>query len=294
MDYLGLQIKLSPDATLVTKRNSRALPRKCVALLPLLALPLISMAQESSRPTPTPAIALSDKAVIRLARDAYYSLVNRGLAKFQVTVAPDWKKYVAEVTAAQSGPTPDAQKVAQMEEIQFLAAVNEEGEIRVKPFRSGGGDIDPSLAQVTDGMKQMIQGFYTTWLPLVFSNPFPDPDVSYTLKRESEKYHVLTKDGETSSDIVLDKNYLATEMAVDMPKMKVKIVPSYEKTDKGLLLTGIDSDINSGQIKVYVSIDYKEVQGFKLPSHVSYKVPFANKPGQTITVEAWFLHYQLN
>lgn len=189
---------------------------------------------------------------------------------------------------------PDPQKIAQLEEVQYSISVNGDGTVIVKPFRSGGGEIDPALDQPVNGMKQMLQGFYTTWLPMVFANPFPDPEAPYSIKRDPERYRILSKDGETAAEIVVDKKYLATEMTVDTPQLKVKMMPTYLKTDEGLLLTSIDSELNGGQMKVYVAIDYKAVQGYQLPDHVLYKVPLTGKPGEMVTVEAWFVHYQLN
>jgi len=270
------------------------LPAAALALLIPSSL-LVCLGQSAHPSASAPPAALSDKEIIRRTRAAYYSLSELGLSKFQVTAAPEWKKYIAEVMPTQHGSTqPDAQKIAQMEEVQYSVSVSGEGTVTVKPFRSGGGEIDPALDQTVDGMRQMLQGFYTTWLPMVFTNPFPDPEAPYSIKREQEKYRVLTQNGDSAAEIVLDKNYLATEMTVDTPQFKVKIAPVYQKTAKGLLLTSIDSEINGGQMKVYVSIDYKAVQGFELPDHVLYKVPMADKPGSMITVESWFVHYQLN
>jgi type II secretory pathway pseudopilin PulG len=79
----------------------------------------------------------------------------------------------------------------------------------------------------------------------------------------------------------LDKNAVVQKALEDNYTLNV---------DRGLLLmTGFD-DINSGSQKVSVQIQYQTIEGFQLPSKVSYVV---TSSGQTVPMDMYFAKYQL-
>lgn len=79
-------------------------------------------------------------------------------------------------------------------------------------------------------------------------------------------------------------------MRVTSTGSKIIMLPKFERTAKGLLLTDIDSDINDGQQKVLLGITYQNLQGLNLPGHVSFKVTL---PDQVVMIEATFSKYQI-
>jgi hypothetical protein len=234
------------------------------------------------------AFAADAKEAIKNARGAYYSLKSQGLKTFQCEVTPDWRKFLENTDKKPLSATdPRLQKFGGL---RFSVAIDEQGQSTITPFMADGSTIDPSLSQMIDGLKQMLSGFYQTWTALVLTNPFPESDSGTTLKQEGANFRLLSKDGDSDVEILLNKDYAITEMRVTSTGSKIIMLPKFERTAKGLLLTDIDSDINDGQQKVLLGITYQNLQGLNLPGHVSFKVTL---PDQVIMVEATFSKYQV-
>jgi len=235
-----------------------------------------------------PAFAADVKQVITNARGSYYALQSQGLKTFQCNAEPDWQKFLAVVNHK---PVPaDDPKLKQLKDLRFAVAINERGESTITPFMANGGSIDPSLNEMIDGFKQMLSGFYQTWTAMVLTNPFPEAYGDLTLRQEGDNVRLLGKDGSSDVEILLNKDYAITEMRVMSPGSKVIMFPKFSKTEKGFLLTDVDSDINDGQQKVQLGITYQNIQGLNLPDHASFKVTL---PDQVVAVEVAFSKYQV-
>ncbi len=84
---------------------------------------------------------------------------------------------------------------------------------------------------------------------------------------------------------------LLTTLKVTTPSTIVVMNPKYVKTDKGLLLSSVNSDINNGTQKVNFDVQYQTVEGFQLPEKVGYQVALPSS--QTVSVEMLFSKYQI-
>jgi hypothetical protein len=91
-------------------------------------------------------------------------------------------------------------------------------------------------------------------------------------------------------EVLLTKDFLLTTMKSAAPGVVILQKPRYTKTDKGLLMTAMDDDINNGSQKVNIQIQYQTVEGFQLPGKVTYQVTVS---GQTIPMEFSITKYQL-
>jgi hypothetical protein len=234
------------------------------------------------------AFAADVKEVVTNARSSYYALQTQGLKTFQCNAEPNWQKFL-EVVNKKPVPADDP-KLKLFKDLRFSVAINERGESTITPFMANGGNINPSLSEMIDGFKQMLSGFYQTWAALVLTNPFPEASAGLTLRQEGDNLRLLGKDGGSDVEILLNKDYAITEMRVTSPGSKIVMFPKFAKTEKGLLLTDVDSDINDGQQKVQLGITYRNVEGLKLPDHASFKVTL---PEQVVAVEVSFSKYQV-
>jgi hypothetical protein len=235
-----------------------------------------------------PAFAADVKQIVTNARGSYYALQSQGLKTFECNAEPNWRKFL-EVVNKKPVPADDP-KLKQLKDLRFSVAINERGESTITPFMANGGSIDPSLNAMIDGFKEMLSGFYQTWTALVLTNPFPEAYGDLTLKQEGDNMRLLGKDGGSDVEILLNKDYAIIEMRVMAPGSKVIMLPKFAKTEKGLLLTDVDSDINDGQQRVQLGITYQNVQGLNLPEHASFKVTL---PDQVVAVEVAFSKYQV-
>jgi hypothetical protein len=93
-------------------------------------------------------------------------------------------------------------------------------------------------------------------------------------------------------EFVLNKDYTLLSMKVVSGGTVVAMTPKFTKIDKGLLLTGIASDINNGAQQIAIQIQYQLIGGFQLPTHVWFRI---TAPSQApILIDMEFNKYAVN
>jgi len=232
-----------------------------------------------------PATAPDKKEIISKARESYYVLQQAGLKTFHCNAEPNWQKFFSDNFKGQA----DEQKIKAISEIQFSVAFDEHGAAELRPFRTSGQEIDKQFDQLTDGIKQMLSGFFQMWSPIVFTNPLEGDSEQASVEQHGEGYRVFTKTADAQVEIELDKNYAITSMSVSTSFMNVAMIPSFQKSAKGLLMTGLQADINKGQQQIALDIDYQDVHGFSLPAKAAFRVTLGKQP---VTLEVGFTKYE--
>ncbi len=271
---------------MATPQVSRAtLSYLLLAFAFVLAVPLAA----GQNPAQSAAAQPEKKAVLEKARQTYYILENQGVKSFQCIVQPDWKKFM-DFMAQKPTPAHDPH-LALLGPVQYSVVVDDQGNAKVTPFLATGGTPDSSLDQIVGGAQQMIAGFFQSWDSMVLSSLFaPSEDDNYTLSERPDGYHLAEKAGEQNIDLLLTKDSLLTTMKVTAPGVIILIQPKYTKIEKGLLMTGLDDDINNGSQKVNLQIQYQTVEGFQMPEKVNYQAVFTN---QKVEIEMNFTKYQI-
>lgn len=240
-------------------------------------------------PAQSAAKPLDKKTVLEKALHTYYDLETQGLKSFQCTVLPDWKKFMD--AAAQKPATGEDPRLALLLPVQYSVAVDNQGDPKITPILTTGGVPDPSVQGVIDGAQRTLLGFFQSWNSMVFTSLFSPPEEDgYTLLEQPDGYKLTEISGELNIEILLTKDFVFTTMKSTAPGVVILVKPQFTKTDKGLLMTSMDDDINNGSQKVNVQIQYQAVEGLQLPSKVSYVATFS---GQTIPLEFSFTKYEL-
>lgn len=232
---------------------------------------------------------LDKKTVLQKALQTYYILENQGLKSFQCVVQPDWKKFMD--SQAEKPGTEDP-RLPMLSPVQYSVAVDNQADPQITPIRPAGGTPDSSVDGMVAGAQRAILGFFQSWDSMVLSSLFsPSEEDSYTLSEQPDGYKLAEIAGEQHIELSLTKDFVLTTMHVTAPGVVISIYPKYTKIDKGLLLmTSFDDDINNGSQKVNVQIQYQTIEGFQLPSKVSYLVTFS---GQAVPMDLYFTKYQL-
>ena len=256
----------------------------------LLAVVFAISPAAGQTPAQPAAKPLDRKTVLEKARRTYYILEDQGLKSFQCIVQPDWKKFMD--TEEQKPANGEDPRLALLSPVYYSVAVDNQGDPKITPNRPTGGTPDSSVDQMIAGAQRSVLGFFQTWNSMVLSSLFsPSEEDSYTLSEQPDGFKLAEIAGEQHIEISLTKDYVFTLMHVTAPGVVISIYPKYTKIDKGLLLmTGFDDDINNGSQKVSVQIQYQTIEGFQLPSKVSYQVTFS---GQTVPMDLYFTKYQL-
>ena len=236
---------------------------------------------QAPAPARSPAPASATKAsILSKAAVSYYILQSRGLKSFQCDVQPNWAQIVT-----------DTDQLAAVNQVEFSAAIDDQGGVQVAAFLPGGATIDPSLSQIVGGLQQTITGFFQTWNTFVLSPLLPQPDdTAIGFSSQADGYHFGKQSQNMSVDLVVTKDALLTEMKVVMPTETVVLKPGFIPTDKGLLLISTSSDLNNGAQKVDFQLQYQEVDGFEMPVMAAYQVTL---PNQVVSINLSLTDYKI-
>jgi hypothetical protein len=232
-------------------------------------------------PTRSPAPPSAMKAaILRKAESDYYILQSQGLKAFQCSIQPNWSQVVT-----------DPAQLAAVRQVQYTAVIDAQGGVQVNPFQPNGLPIDPSLNQMVSGLQETITGFFQTWNSMVLTGMFSaDSDTQLVYSSQADGYHFSQKSANTSVDITLTKDALMTAMKVTTQSSVIAMQPAYIATDKGLLLTSMNSDIDNGKQKVNFQIQYQDVESFEMPAMAAYQVTL---PDQVVSIDMSFSAYQI-
>jgi hypothetical protein len=275
------------DTTLMNTSRMKATAVSCVLVTFAAGF---AIAAAASQPALQSAPAATDKnAILQKARQSYYVLQNEGLKSFQCVIQPNWKQLL-EYLMQKPLPANDP-KLAMLNALQYSAVIDEQGSVKLTPFRPAAANIDSSVDQVIAEGQQVVDGFFKSWIPMSVTGAFPaDQDQNYALSDQPDGYHLIQKVGDATVEMILSKEIVLTAMKVTTSTANILMLPKYSKTEKGLLLNSVDTDINKGTQVVNFQVQYKTVEGFQLPDKVSYQV---TSPSYKASFDLNFINYQL-
>jgi len=258
-----------------------------LTLIVATALAFSPVASQTS--AQTTANKTDKKEILTKARQSYYVLQNEGLKSFQCVIQPDWKQLLAYLMQK---PVPaDSPLPAKLSAVQYSAVIDEQGSVKLTPSRPAGANFDSELDQIITEGQQVVDGFFKSWVPMLVTGAFPaDQDQNYDLSDQPDGYHLVQKVGDASIELILSKEIVLTAMKVTSSTVNVLMLPKYLKTEKGLLLTGVDTDINKGTQIVNFQVQYQTIEGFQLPDKVSYQV---TSPSYKASFDLGFTHFLL-
>lgn len=261
--------------------NARQFRSLAIVLVVLGCLTLLQ-AQAPQAPaskSPAPSAPVDTKKVMAEARAAYYSLASMGFTGARCSIVPDWKKVLGEnVEAAELD-----QQVKRLDHLKFAVIVNGSGAaIVTHSIDEGADDLDPAgVKQIFDGMDQMVGGVFQTWTPFMVAGLFPADDVVSKLELVGENYKLTYKDGDSDITTMMDKNYQISEVTVLSPQLRATMRPKFEKSPKGFVLTGYDSNFKAvgdpGETNMTVKLENQDVSGFLMISKLGLKI-LGDKP----------------
>jgi len=238
--------------------------------------------QPANKPVPAPSAPLTKEELLTKADSTYYFLQNLGLQSFRCTVQPNWAQIIS-----------DQGQLALLRDVEYSAVIDDHGVETITAFRTDDAAIDASVSQIVNGVKETIEGFFESWNNMVFLPLFaPAADDSFGFSWDATGYHLTQKTADSDSELTMTKDALVTAMKVVTGGSTISMQPKYTKTEHGLLLTELDShiDSSSGSQLVNFEVEYQLIQGFELPVKVGYQVTL---PSQTVSIDIAFADYKL-
>jgi len=236
------------------------------------------------------------KELLQKAREAAYSLKDRGLLEFQTTVNPNWRLVLKDLLASNPDQAEEALKL--LNGIHFTVSMDPEGIVKVTHH----ADVAPpnpqaekGFAEIYSGMEQAMTGFFETWKPFMLTRAFPEVDSVYALVQTPAGY-VLTYKESGTTDVVtaLSSDLVITEMKVTTRTFKSVLKPTFARSPQGWLLTGYDatydgtSDTDHDHVILQVKIENQEVSGQQLPHKLTLS---GSSQGNPFTIELGFSDY---
>jgi hypothetical protein len=220
----------------------------------------------------TPAQDNTARDQLFLAHGQYYTPTAKGLKSFQCDAAMDWKALLVRFGGTEIA---DDNPVLKYLETVHLSAVDElkgQGSLEWSDTGAPPEGKEAAVKQMREGFQQMIAGFFQSWNAYMNGSMVPLPDTTVEVTTTETGFHLHGTTAAVTFDEDFDKNMLLTQALVDSTAMKVVAIPTYAKTDDGLLISAVASKINlppsAPPTESVFRVEYTKVESFQLPSHV--------------------------
>jgi hypothetical protein len=240
-----------------------------------------------------PAHAANDQDTIDLARKAYYSLKKEGLVEFRCNVQPDWEAMLAGANADDATKT---EVLPILKKTRFGVLVGPDGASSISHQSDAAPpneEVAARIRSMTEGMDQILTGFFQTWSGFTINSIFPDTDTKFQLEDQGDKYRLTYGDGSSGVLISMSHDFAIEELKVTTAQFVATIQPQFVHEENGFLLTGYNASYKpaSGDpLQLSVSIDNSDVEKLRLPRTVKATVP---TPGGPLEIVLTFSDYQI-
>jgi hypothetical protein len=223
------------------------------------------------------------KAILKQARQSYYSLKSEGLAEFGCTLEPNWDALLAGLK--KTDPTAAAAAVRKLNQLHFQMTFvpGSDAKLTHNELSAENATMADGLKQVYSGMEQMTVGFFQTWTAFVLSPSFPEPESDYQLEDLGTTYRLTYKEG-AATDVVttMGKDLVISSLKVNTKEFQSTIWPQFTRTPKGFLLSGYQATYAGATpaetTELHIVIDYQLAGGFQVPKKMNLKGSYGGSP----------------
>ena len=230
----------------------------------------------------SPDTRANDELLAKAAK-LYYSTKVAGLEGFDCEVHPNWRKLFSSATQG-AAIADDDPRLATLKPVKVTMHARMGGGSSVDwvqttdPAKPDDADATSLLEQMHRATEQTVQGFLQFWTPFVDGSVVPanSGGMKVTHSATDTTIHVEQDGAEVteifSNELVLQHFNVVTSAA------SIKFAPSYQSTEKGLLVNQFDAQIDPiGQATVpaqelHVKVTYSAVDGFPIPSNLNMEV----------------------
>ena len=219
---------------------------------------------------------IDKKDIVRQARQSYYSLNSEGLMGFRCEVLVDWDSTFKTLKTDAVGRE---QLLPILKKTQFDLLVGENGASTVShrsDMAPANEEIAERLRRVTSGIEQILTGFMHTWSGFMMKSPVPESESEYQVQDLGEHgYRLALKQGTADVAISMTRDYAIEAMQVTTPEFEGTVRPRFSRKKNGFVLIGYDAVYKAASgspQQVSVKVEYKDVEGFNLPSTVAATV----------------------
>jgi hypothetical protein len=211
-----------------------------------------------------------------VAHGQYYTPTTSGLKSFHCEASIDWKTMLKGFTGSEMPDDDPVLKYLQTVHLSIEDQLNGAGSMEWTETGVPPEGKEAGMKQMRSGLQRTMVGFFQSWNGYMNGTMVPLPGESTELSTTDSGVHLREVSDSTKLDEEFDKNMLLTRVIVDTPDIKVVAIPTYVKTDDGLIISEVVSQLNqpptAPPVEVTFRVTYAKVGAFQIPSHVVYYV----------------------
>jgi hypothetical protein len=251
--------------------------RKMVSIA-LVACASVLCAQQAAKPTDSRATAGQaatpnydpGKVAAQISGSFYHP---DDLTSLDCDLAIDW----AELFSQMKADVPDARmKTLQGLKVRIHAV---RGQTPGLKFNWASG-VPDTQQQLTDGLKQMVSGYFQMYWPMLASPLFgSDADVNKVEPLSDGSAIVYSQDHGISVVTTIDKNFTPISYKVEGPSLSATIEPSYLSSPhpasgdlRRVSSMRVTQQIGDSKMRINLGLDYDDVGAFHIPKHVKFSL----------------------
>jgi hypothetical protein len=212
----------------------------------------------------------------------YYSTKTAGLNGFDCTVHPDWRTLIQSSvrnTVSDSDPS-----ILLLRKIKITLHARLNGRSRLEwtqpsdAAKPADAKAPSELDQMHKATDQTIQGFMQFWTPFVDGSIVPANSSGIGITHTATGISMRIKRPGADVTEVFSNDLVLQRFSVITDDAAVDLTPSYDSTDKGLLVSRFVARIRKNGTsaekaqEMHVEIYYQQVSGFPLPSRLNVEV----------------------
>ncbi len=222
-------------------------------------------------------------AMLAKAAKLYYSSAREGLSGFTCAVHPDWHAlFVSAQPGSAISPADERIVLLNSVKITFHARMKGGSTLDWDSAIDANKPPDQDSANLLKNMhlatEQNLQGVLPFWTVLVDGSALPDSAEGLEITPTESGYRIHFKQGANEVTETLGSSLLLEHFDVNLNGSSIKLVPSYQSTEKGLLVTGFQAKVQPQGAQpekaqeMRVGLEYKTIEGFPIPSELSLQV----------------------
>jgi hypothetical protein len=240
-------------------------------------------APESAKAQPAPDDRKANDELLAKAARLYYSTRTAGLNGFDCDVHPDWRTLFSSASKGEAVAEDDA-RVLTMTPVKIALHARMGGGSTLdwsRPANSGkplDSDADAMLQQLHQATEQTLQGFMQFWTPFVDGSVVPANSEGLTISRSAADWTIHGEQNGTQVTEVFSNEMILQHFNVVTHGVSIQFAPSYQSTEKGLLVNRFDAHIEPlGQPaapaqEMHVHVIYATIDGLPIPSRLNLEV----------------------
>ncbi len=245
--------------------------------------PVSSAGSAGARPDDTPSDSQANDQLLARAAKLYYSTREAGLEGFDCEVHPDWRKLFSSATRG-APMADDDPRLATLKPVKVTMHARLGGGSSVDwvqttdPGKPLDADATSLLDQMHQATEQTVQGFLQFWTPFVDGSVIPSTSGGMTVTRSATDTTIHIEQNGARVTEIFSNELVLQHFDVVTSGVSIQFAPSYQPTEKGLLVNRFDAHIEPvGQAAVpvqemHVQVSYATVDGLPIPSNLNMEV----------------------